>query len=102
MLKDAAATSIYGARAANGVIVITTKKGKSDKLDISAGAYWAVSSRVDLDYLFNMASAENQFRYVELMHGYNAIPSGSDPYSVITGLICRSLVVFFLKGIKEI
>ena len=28
-----------------------------------------------------MASAENQFRYVELMHGYNAIPSGSDPYS---------------------
>ena len=81
VLKDAAATSIYGARAANGVIVITTKKGKSDKLDISAGAYWAVSSRVDLDYLFNMASAENQFRYVELMHGYNAIPSGSDPYS---------------------
>lgn len=27
VLKDAAATSIYGARAANGVIVITTKKG---------------------------------------------------------------------------
>lgn len=74
VLKDAAATSIYGARAANGVIVITTKKGKTgNKLDISADAYWSVSSRADLDYLFNMATAENQFRYVELMHKYNPI-----------------------------
>lgn len=49
VLKDAAATSIYGARAANGVIVITTKKGKSGtKLDISADAYVAISSRADL------------------------------------------------------
>lgn len=32
VLKDATATSIYGARAANGVIVITTKKGKAGKL----------------------------------------------------------------------
>ena len=31
VLKDAAATAIYGARAANGVIVITTKKGKSGR-----------------------------------------------------------------------
>lgn len=74
VLKDAAATSIYGARAANGVIVITTKKGKTgNKLDISADAYWSVSSRADLDYLFNMATAENQFRYVELMHKYDPI-----------------------------
>ncbi|MDR0961556.1 MAG: TonB-dependent receptor [Mediterranea sp.] len=35
VLKDAAATSIYGARAANGVIVITTKKGSQGKLDIN-------------------------------------------------------------------
>ena len=35
VLKDAAAASIYGARAANGVIVITTKKGKPGKMDIS-------------------------------------------------------------------
>ena len=72
VLKDAAATSIYGARAANGVIVITTKKGKAkSKLEISADAYWSVSSRADLDYLFNMASAENQFRFEELMHKYD-------------------------------
>tara|TARA_R110001606_G_scaffold399277_1_gene583347 strand:+ start:2272 stop:5772 length:3501 start_codon:yes stop_codon:yes gene_type:complete len=34
ILKDASATSIYGARAANGVILITTKKGKSGKVEV--------------------------------------------------------------------
>lgn len=39
ILKDAAAVSIYGARAANGVIVITTKKGaKSEKLKVNVSA----------------------------------------------------------------
>ena len=36
VLKDADATAIYGSRGANGVIVITTKKGKSDKLQVNA------------------------------------------------------------------
>ena len=35
MLKDAASASIYGSRAANGVIIITTKKGKGDKLTVN-------------------------------------------------------------------
>ena len=41
VLKDAAATSLYGVRASNGVIVITTKKGKNEKpeINISAGFY---------------------------------------------------------------
>ena len=36
VLKDASSTSIYGARAANGVVVITTKRGKSGKVQIDA------------------------------------------------------------------
>ena len=35
ILKDASATAIYGARAANGVIVITTKRGKSGALRVN-------------------------------------------------------------------
>ena len=83
ILKDAASTAIYGSKAANGVIVITTKKGKAkSKLEISADAYWSVSSRADLDYLFNMASAENQFRFEELMHKYDPINlTSNDPYT---------------------
>lgn len=37
ILKDASATAIYGSRASNGVIVITTKKGTSDKLLVESG-----------------------------------------------------------------
>ncbi len=42
VLKDAAATSIYGARAANGVIVITTKKAKEGQINISASATFSI------------------------------------------------------------
>lgn len=40
VLKDAAAASIYGARGANGVVLITTKKGKTEKTKVTASAYY--------------------------------------------------------------
>ena len=39
VLKDASATAIYGARGANGVILITTKQGKSGKTQIDYNGY---------------------------------------------------------------
>jgi len=39
ILKDASAASIYGARAANGVILVTTKKGKEGKMNVSLNSY---------------------------------------------------------------
>ncbi|MFM2203368.1 MAG: hypothetical protein RLZZ605_332, partial [Bacteroidota bacterium] len=42
VLKDAAATAIYGARGANGVIVITTKRGKPGKLQVSYNGFVGV------------------------------------------------------------
>lgn len=39
VLKDAASATIYGARANNGVIIITTKRGRSSKTDLSLSAY---------------------------------------------------------------
>jgi len=42
--KDAAATAIYGSRAANGVVFITTKKGKSGKMKVSYDASYGKSS----------------------------------------------------------
>ncbi|AOR26163.1 TonB-dependent receptor [Formosa sp. Hel3_A1_48] len=44
VLKDAASQAIYGARAAAGVILITTKKGKSGKLSVNVNSYTGVSS----------------------------------------------------------
>ncbi|WP_316778603.1 SusC/RagA family TonB-linked outer membrane protein [Pedobacter antarcticus] len=43
ILKDADATAIYGARGANGVILITTKKGDSGRMTIDANVYTGVS-----------------------------------------------------------
>ena len=39
ILKDAAATSIYGARAANGVVVIVTKKAKQGKTQVQLSLF---------------------------------------------------------------
>ena len=44
VLKDASAASIYGSRAANGVIIITTKKGKLGKPVISYNTYYGIQS----------------------------------------------------------
>lgn len=58
VLKDAAASSIYGARAANGVIVITTKRGKEGKTRISYNGSLKITPKPDLDYLNLMNSSE--------------------------------------------
>ena len=44
VLKDAAATAIYGARGANGVIIITTKSGKIGRLTVSYNGFYGVKS----------------------------------------------------------
>ena len=44
VLKDAAATSLYGSRASNGVILITTKTAKIDKTSTTANVYYGVQS----------------------------------------------------------
>lgn len=58
VLKDAAATAIYGARAANGVIVITTKRGKLGKPQINVSAKLTVIPNLSLDRLNLLTSEE--------------------------------------------
>ena len=53
ILKDGAAAAIYGARAANGVVVITTKRGKSGKPSFSFDAYSGIQNAVNLPKLLN-------------------------------------------------
>lgn len=58
VLKDAAATAIYGARAANGVIVITTKKGKAGKPQVSFSTKLTYSPRTNTDRLNLLNASE--------------------------------------------
>lgn len=50
VLKDAASNALYGARGANGVIIITTKKGEAGKGLITVDAKWGANSRGLPDY----------------------------------------------------
>lgn len=43
VLKDAASASVYGARAANGVIIITSKQGKAGKIKVTVDSYYGVN-----------------------------------------------------------
>lgn len=58
VLKDAAATAIYGARAANGVIVITTKKGKTGRPIVNFSSKLTYSPRASIDRLNLLNSNE--------------------------------------------
>ena len=62
MLKDASASAIYGARAANGIIVVTTKnakkKGKID-IDFSANLTWYENRNMDYHDNFYMTPEEH-------------------------------------------
>lgn len=59
VLKDATSASIWGAKAANGVIVITTKHGQAgEKLKFDYDGYYAFQGRPDRDYVPRMTSSE--------------------------------------------
>ncbi len=58
ILKDASATAIYGARAANGVILITTKKGAPGKMQVAYSGYYGISEIANMP---DMQDAETFF-----------------------------------------
>jgi len=66
VLKDASATAIYGARAANGVIVITTKRGRSGALQVSYSGNFSAKLRPTYNNFFLLNSAEEMSVYREL------------------------------------
>lgn len=62
VLKDASSTAIYGSRGANGVILITTKKGKTGKLKVDVSANYTltqVTRLIDLMDLYQYAAYQN-------------------------------------------
>src|SRR3546814_14215207 len=61
VLKDAASASIYGSRAANGVILITTKRGEGGALKVNYNAYAGWQSPTELpDYLGGYERSEER------------------------------------------
>ena len=63
ILKDASATAIYGSRAANGVVLITTKKGKSGEFKYTYSARQSFSKPVDYVDVLTSAEMKDVIRY---------------------------------------
>jgi TonB-linked SusC/RagA family outer membrane protein len=83
VLKDASAAAIYGVRAANGVILVTTKKGVSGKPSISYDGYYGIQVPVNI---LKMATKD---QYVELLNEANGditgyVPKNPDDYPAST------------------
>jgi len=87
VLKDAAATAIYGARAANGVIVITTKKGKVGKPVINFSTKLTYSPKLNIDRLNLLNSEEKVGLELDLLAaGYPYRETKGEVYRIISGL----------------
>lgn len=67
ILKDAASASIYGTRASNGVILITTKTGEAGKMKVSFNAYYGIQKIMNPD--LNLANTRDNtyFSYMQKM-----------------------------------
>ena len=65
VLKDAASNALYGARGANGVIMITTKKGQSGTSRVTFDAKWGSNTRATQDYDYIKSPAQ----YYEVYYG---------------------------------
>ena len=90
ILKDASATAIYGARGANGVIVITTKQGNEGKPKINFSASWTgskIANKVDLMDGFEFVNLQSEMSEywgtsnIYLRRNEADIAAGLDPYT---------------------
>ena len=70
VLKDAASNSLYGARGANGVIMITTKKSKQSKAVINVDAKWGLNTRALQDYDVMTDPGQYYETFYSAAHGY--------------------------------
>ena len=75
ILKDASATAIYGARGANGVIVITTKQGNEGKPKVNFSSSWTMNS------ISRKADLMNGYEFVELQNELFAISGNTNAYT---------------------
>src|SRR5690606_6938304 len=69
VLKDAAAASIWGARSANGVIVITTKSGNRAGMKVELSSFARISPKLDLGYVNPLASSAETVEYEKMAFG---------------------------------
>lgn len=82
ILKDASATAIYGSRGANGVVLITTKKGKAGKPKVEVSATWGIQK---IAKKINMLDATTYAKYINEQYTNDQYYTGSKTTGGYTG-----------------
>ena len=85
VLKDASATAIYGSRGANGVVMITTKKGKDGKGKLSLAANFAIQNATKTPKLLNASEYAALNNDMMANAGYTMNPEWASPSSLGKG-----------------
>lgn len=85
VLKDASATAIYGSRGANGVVMVTTKRGKSGDGKISVNANFSLQTPTNVPQMLNAAQYAQLSNEMMANSGRNTNPDWADPASLGAG-----------------
>jgi TonB-linked SusC/RagA family outer membrane protein len=83
VLKDGASAAIYGSRSANGVVIITTKKGKNQLPQVQVdyvGSYSTLITEIPV------ANSRQRYDFEQLRSGRSAVPTSSDSLSLINAV----------------
>lgn len=91
VLKDAASNALYGARGANGVILITTKRARLGEATVTFDAKWGSQSRASQDYDFIRDPRQYYELYYKALYNYATAPeylytNGGSKYTNIGGM----------------
>lgn len=107
VLKDASSAAVYGSRSANGVIVITTKMGSSDKPTFNLNAYYGTQDLSNTDMVNVMNGQQYAVRLADyyyqqsLYNWYKTKPASSDARPVRPDITDKDVVASNLRTQEE-
>ena len=85
VLKDASATAIYGSRGANGVVMVTTRRGVEGKSNLSVSANFAIQNATSTPQLLNAAQYAELSNEMMSNSGRNPNPAWANPSNLGKG-----------------
>lgn len=85
ILKDASATAIYGSRGANGVVIVTTKKGRANKSAVNFDYYYGIQQATNIPQMLNASQFATLHNEMMENAGMEKNPAFADPSSLGEG-----------------
>jgi len=82
VLKDASSTAVYGARGANGVIIVTTKKGSTGKANVTYNGYYGIRTKAHMPEFMN----SQQYHDLYSQDGFNRGFTAQEMFNVNNGI----------------